>query len=195
MTASLTLEEQILVALRRITRAIDLRSRVLLNGYGLTAPQLAALKAINRLQPVSPGNLARSIHLGHPTVTGILNRLEARGLVVRARGSEDRRSVNVSLTDAGREILSRAPSPLQEEFLNELTKLQDWEQTQMLSNLQRIADMMNASDLDAAPILTTTMSDSTDNVPLHMDEPPDLAADTRDPPGGELPAPPSDKNE
>lgn len=181
MAASLTLEEQILVALRRITRAIDLRSRVLLHDYGLTAPQLAALKAVQQMQPVTAGNLAKAIHLGHPTVTGILNRLETRGLVIRERGAQDRRSVNVSLTEAGTQVLATAPSPLQEEFLQKLRTLQDWEQTQMLANLQRIADMMNAGDLDAAPMLTSPLNNPPADVPLHMEDATEtLPADSQD---------------
>jgi DNA-binding MarR family transcriptional regulator len=168
---SLTLEEQIVAALRRITRAIDLRSRTLLHDYGLTAPQLAVLKAVERLQPITPGSLAREIHLGHPTVTGILNRLETRGLILRTRGNQDRRSVNVALTETGRQILSNAPNPLHEQFLAELTKLQSWEQTQMLATLQRIADMMDAGHLAAAPLLSSPTTEAVlSDSPLHLEE-------------------------
>ena len=78
MSGPTTLQDQILMALRRITRAIDLRSRTLLQDYGLTAPQLATLNTVTKLQPVSVGEIAKQIHLGKPTVTGILNRLERR---------------------------------------------------------------------------------------------------------------------
>lgn len=154
MTA-LTLEDQVIVALRRITRAIDLHSRELMQEFGLTTPQLAALQAIARLQPITAGALARSIHLSQSTITGVLNRLEKRGLVSRVRSEADRRSIVVGLTDAGRELLQAAPSLLQDQFRRELLQLQEWEQTQMLATLQRIASMMDAEDLDAAPVLTT----------------------------------------
>jgi DNA-binding MarR family transcriptional regulator len=161
MTSFLSLEDQILVALRRITRAIDLHSRVLLQDFGLTAPQLTTLSAIRRLQPVTAGRIAREVHLGQPTVTGVLNRLEKRGLIERVRGDHDRRSVNVSLTPDGERVLDHAPSLLQDQFQAELANLQEWERTQMLATLQRIADMMHVSRLDAAPVLTSEFADST----------------------------------
>ncbi|NLE39374.1 MAG: MarR family transcriptional regulator, partial [Pirellulaceae bacterium] len=123
MPESLGLEDQVIAALRRITRAIDLHSRLLLKQCGLTSPQLTALIAMQRLQPVTVGRLAREIHLGQATVTGILGRLEARELIVRTRGSRDRRSVLVELTEAGADLLSRTPSPLQERFRRELSHL------------------------------------------------------------------------
>ena len=49
MSNALPLEEQVIAALRRITRAIDLHSRLLLQKNGLTIPQLAALQATQRL--------------------------------------------------------------------------------------------------------------------------------------------------
>ncbi len=155
MSDSLSLEEQVIAALRRITRAIDLHSRLLLKRCGLTAPQLAALQAIQRLQPVTVGSLARSIHLGQATVTGILTRMEDRGFVVRTRGSQDRRSVLIELTPAGSKIVEEAPSPLQERFYQELSRLHEWERTMILATLQRIASMMDAEEIEAAPVLAS----------------------------------------
>ena len=149
MSDELELEDQVIVALRRITRAIDLHSRGLLQRYGLTAPQLAALQAIRRLGPVTVGMLARSIHLSQATLTGILSRLEGRTLVQRMRDGADRRSVVVQLTEAGTELLASAPSLLQDRFRDALMKLQQWERTQMLATLQRIASMMDAEDIEA----------------------------------------------
>jgi len=153
MSNALPLEEQVIAALRRITRAIDLHSRLLLQKNGLTIPQLAALQATQRLQPITVGVLARDIHLGPATVTGILGRLEKRGLVSRTRGDLDRRSVVVQLTDDGAKLVAEAPSLLQDRFHRELAKLQEWEQTMILATLQRIASMMDAEDIEAAPVL------------------------------------------
>ena len=142
----LSQEDQVIVALRRITRAIDLHSRGLLQAIGLTAPQLAALQAIERLQPITMGALARSIHLSQATLTGILTRMEKRQFITRTRSGSDRRTVVVELTDAGRAVLGSAPSLLQDRFRRELLKLEDWEQNQMLATLQRIASMMDADE-------------------------------------------------
>lgn len=155
-----SLEERVIVALRRITRASDLHSRGLLQRFGLTAPQLAALHALGRLQPVTIGGLAKSIHLSQATLTGILHRLESRSLITRRRSGTDRRNIVVELTDAGRAILAEAPSLLQERFRAELHRLQEWEQTQMLATLQRIAAMMHADELASAPPAVSSGSDA-----------------------------------
>jgi DNA-binding MarR family transcriptional regulator len=125
-----------------------------MQGFGLTAPQLAALQAVGELQPVPVSGVARSIHLSLATVTGIFNRLETRELVTRSRNGRDRRTVMVELTDGGAELLKAAPSLLQDRFRRELAKLEQWEQTQLLASLQRIASMMDAEEIEAAPVLT-----------------------------------------
>ena len=153
MSDSLSIENQVIAALRRITRAIDLHSQVLVQQHGLTAPQLAALQAVGELQPVSVSAVARSIHLSMATVTGIFNRLEKRELVMRSRNGQDRRSVSLELTQAGAKLLEAAPSLLQDRFRDKLAMLEQWEQTQLLASLQRIAAMMGAEGVDAAPIL------------------------------------------
>jgi DNA-binding MarR family transcriptional regulator len=151
----LSIEQQVIAALRRIVRAIDLHSRHLMEEVGLTGPQLLALQAAARLGRVPVGSLARDIHVSHPTMSGIVDRLERRGLMVRVRDEADRRRIGVTVTDQGHIVLARAPSPLQERFRAELAKLEEWERTLMLSSLQRIAAMMDAERLPASPVLTT----------------------------------------
>lgn len=147
--------EMVVVALRRIIRAIDLRSRFLVTNYGLTGPQLMVLKELSVHGGVYVAELTRAIHLSQATVTGILDRLEKRGLVRRQRSDEDKRRVHVWLTGDGERLLADAPPLLQEEFTAEFSKLENWEQTQILSALQRVVLMMEAKHIEATPILTT----------------------------------------
>jgi DNA-binding MarR family transcriptional regulator len=151
----LPIEDHIVAAIRRIIRAIDIHSRRLVAEHGLTGPQLATLREVARLDGASAGALARAVNLSHPTVTGILDRLEKRGLVSRLRSGTDRRSVNVYISDTGRALLTAAPSLLQDHFCSELARLEDWEQTTMLAVLQRIASMMDAEGIAAAAVLSS----------------------------------------
>lgn len=153
MEDSLTIEDEIVAALRRIVRGIDLHSSRLVHDVGLTWPQLATLRAVDRLGPCSISTLARGVHLGQATLTGIVQRLERAAYVSRMPDEADRRSVRVSVTPGGREILQRAPSLLQDRFRSELAKLKDWERLQTLASLKRIAEMMDVQALDASPIL------------------------------------------
>jgi len=145
----------VLIALRRIIRAIDMRSRRLMQQAGFTGPQLLILQALGQHEEMSAGELAREINLSQGTVTSILDRLEKRGLIQRIRSESDRRKVFITLTEIGKEQLASAPTLMQEHFIERFNELKDWEQHQILASLQRLAEMMDAQDIDAAPVLDT----------------------------------------
>ena len=147
--------DQVIVALRRIMRAIDLHSRRLVQDYSLTGPQLLLLQSIMRKEGMSLGELAKTASLSNATVTGIIDRLERRGLVERRRGSKDRRQVFVRGTESARKILENAPPLLQEKFLAEFSNLDEGEKNLILDSLNRIALMMGADKLDASPFLSS----------------------------------------
>ena len=143
--------EELLISLRRVTRAIDIHSRRLNKQFGLTAPQLLVIQAINKLDAPLAKQIAQDINLSPATVTTIIDRLEKRNLVIRTRSMQDKRKVHLSLSDAGNAILTDAPKPLQEHFIKRYQNLESWEQSQLLSAVERIASMMDAEELDAAP--------------------------------------------
>lgn len=145
--------QAVLVALRRVIRATDLHSKYLVKKAGLTASQLLLLQAIHDRGVVTSGQLAKEISLSQATVTTILDRLEGRQLVWRERSEHDKRKVYVHLTELGRHALEQAPTPLQEQFIQQFSQLQQWEQTAIISSLQRVAHMMDAADIDASPVL------------------------------------------
>ncbi|MDX1490349.1 MAG: MarR family transcriptional regulator [Pseudohongiellaceae bacterium] len=145
--------EDVLICLRRVIRAADLHSKYLSKTSGLTSPQILLLNAIKDKGRVTIGELAKDIVLSQATVTTILDRLAAKGLIVRERSTTDKRKVHALLTDKGSETISRAPRPLQEDFARQFSELKDWEQTMIISSLQRVAHMMDAQHIDASPVL------------------------------------------
>ncbi len=147
------LEDQVLVALRRIIRATDLYSRALGKETGLTIPQLVVIRAIRDMKTPTVSAIARAVSLSQATVTTILNRLEKKELLYRERSQQDRRAVIVQLTAAGRALLKHAPEPLQYSFTNRFKQLPSWEQHGIVASLERVASMMDAQELDAAPML------------------------------------------
>lgn len=149
------LADQILSAIRRVVRAIDLDSKQMVRQYSVTGPQLVTLRAVARLGPIPVTALARSINLSQPTVTGILFRLDQQGLIRRERDETDRRAVTSTITTEGLRVLKHTPALLEDRFRRELSRLEEWEQTQTLATLQRIAAMMEAHDIPADPILAT----------------------------------------
>lgn len=145
--------EELLVSLRKVTRAIGLYSKKLSKESGLTSPQLIVLKEIDQHDGCMVKDIAHSINLSSATVTSILDRLEARSYVIRERSLTDKRRVGLHLTEQGQAAIKDAPRPLQAHFIDRFEKLEDWEQTQLVSTMQRIAYMMDAENLDAAPML------------------------------------------
>ncbi len=153
MTTARDIRDEILLALRQISQAADLQSRALLLRCGLTGPQLIVLRELERSGQVPIGSLARQVSLSQATVTGIVERLQKRGMVERTRDHSDRRRVLVQCTPQGRKVSANAPSVLQERFAEELLHLADWEQNSILSSLQRVSAMMQADRLSAERIL------------------------------------------
>ena len=149
-----SISDQVLISLRRLIRAVDLHSRYLSKHFGLTGPQLVILRELVRAGEMSAGAIAASVSLSQATVTGITDRLEKRGLVTKTKSVIDRRRVVIQPTDACRQLLDKAPPPLQESFIKEFETLKDWEQSMLLSSLQRLVHMIDAKDISAAPVLT-----------------------------------------
>ncbi|HUH38078.1 MAG TPA: MarR family transcriptional regulator [Spongiibacteraceae bacterium] len=145
--------QEVLMALRRIIRATDMQSKRMERSSGLTIPQVIVLSAIAKLGTATVRRISEEVSLSQATVTTILNRLEERGLLSKIRNDLDRRAVDTSLTEAGRQALANAPPLLHERFIARFEALHDWEKTQILSALQRVATMMDADQLDAAPLL------------------------------------------
>ncbi|WP_448211915.1 MarR family winged helix-turn-helix transcriptional regulator [Colwellia sp. MEBiC06753] len=145
--------EELLISIRKVIRAIDLHSKQLNKSSGVTGPQLLIMQEIARVKGVTASQIAKSINLSAATVTNILDRLESRKLIERVRSSEDKRRVSLYLSEQGRHCLIDAPKPLQDHFIQKFCGLEEWEQSLLLSSMQRIATMMDANELDAAPML------------------------------------------
>lgn len=144
MTDSRSNEEQVTAALRTIVHAVHLHSRRLVESFGLTGPQLSILQLAAQSGKTPIGRLAGEVRLSKGTVTGIVARLEQRGLLRRLRDGTDRRTVNVVVTTAGSDLLSQAPSLLHDRFRRELARLPDWQQGMTLAVLKQIASMMES---------------------------------------------------
>ena len=167
MNTPVKIEEQVLTELRRIIRATQINAKRLARDTGLTTSQLVLLQLLDGHADMghtdmTPGQIARAMNLTQATVTALLDRLQDRHLIVRNRGAADRRQVRVALTTQGKQQLERAPPPLQARFLHDFAALAAWEQTAILSSLQRVAHLLNADNLDASPVLDVGRLDQAD---------------------------------
>jgi DNA-binding MarR family transcriptional regulator len=147
--------QQLLIALRRISKATEIGAKRLAKDTGLTTPQLLTLQAVSDVASLTVGEVARAINLTLATTTSITNALERKGLLEKQRDLTDKRRVIVSLTVAGSRLIQDAPKTLQDLLAQRFTNLETWEQSFVLAALQRVAMMMDAGDIDAAPLLHT----------------------------------------
>ena len=74
---------------------------------------------------------------------------------MRQRSETDRRQTNIVITETGRATVRDAPDALQQRFVRSFERMEDWEQAQLVSSLERVAAMLDAEDIDASPVLTT----------------------------------------
>ncbi len=94
----------------KLTRAADsLEARLAQRGTlcDLTPSQFGVLESLYHLGPMCQGEVSAKILRSTGNMTLVLDNLEKRGLVRRERDTDDRRKVNIVLTEAGREVISR----------------------------------------------------------------------------------------
>ncbi|WP_055490314.1 MarR family winged helix-turn-helix transcriptional regulator [Streptomyces sp. TP-A0356] len=107
-TASLLLDEQLCFALYAAQRAVTAAYRPLLDELGLTYPQYLVLLVLWERGETTVKELAEALRLDYGTVSPLLKRLEAAGLVRRERSARDERSVLVAVTGRGERLRERA---------------------------------------------------------------------------------------
>lgn len=132
----------LLKSIRQIARAVDIQSRKLDRAWGLTLPQLIVLRSVGDLGEVTSRAISIEADLSAPTVVGILDKLEEKGLIERYRSLRDRRVVHTRLTPAGHDLLARAPSPLGDDFDDAFALLSERERRSVLKSVNQIARML-----------------------------------------------------
>ncbi len=145
-------------AIRRIIRSVDIYSHKLAIESGVTVPQLSCLLRVVEAGPLSLKRLANGVELSASTVVGIVDRLEKKGLVRRERSTQDRRQVLICATEEGALVASGSPSPLQDRLVQALDSLPELERAAIALSLERIVELMEIGQVDAAPILDTGVS-------------------------------------
>ena len=148
-----TCGSRVLMALRRIIRAVDIYSRKLNSTVQITAPQLICIYSVDHREGMTLSGLAKEVNLGVSTVNGIVDRLESKGLLTRTRSVTDRRRVTLSITAQGREVAKAAPALLQDRLARSLRNLPELEQAAIALSLERVVELMEAGQLDASPNL------------------------------------------
>jgi DNA-binding MarR family transcriptional regulator len=138
----LRLDRQVCFPLYAASNMLTRRYRASLEPLGLTYPQYLVMLVLWEVEPLTVGALGERLHLDSGTLTPLLKRMEANGLVLRRRDQADERRVLVGLTDAGRALKTRAydvPASL----LNGAS-ISDAEVDALRDAVQRVVDLLVA---------------------------------------------------
>lgn len=109
--------------LRRLIQAGEIYSKELHKKFQVSQPQVSCIVALAEYGVMPISRLAGYILVKPSTVTGIVDRLEQKGLVTRTRSASDRRIVTIELTESGQALASAAPPPIPSEMIEGLKKL------------------------------------------------------------------------
>ena len=110
-------------AIRALVAALARSARSVERRTGVTTAQLFVLRQLAESDTLSLGEIADRTLTRQSTVSVVVARLVERGLVRRDRAAEDRRRLELSLTPAGRRLLTRAPEPTTGRLLTALDEL------------------------------------------------------------------------
>ena len=140
---SLALDDQLCFALYAASRAVTARYRPMLEAIGLTYPQYLVMLLLWENDNQTVGQLGARLALDSGTLSPLLKRLTAAGLVTRHRRVEDERSVSIALTDAGRALHAKAVA-INEEMIGAIG-LCSGDFDDLKSQLRLVTDRVNGA--------------------------------------------------
>jgi MarR family transcriptional regulator, organic hydroperoxide resistance regulator len=158
MSEKSKLVSDIIDNIRRVFQAVNEYSKKAERETGLTGPQLWAIKVIAEGAPIKVSEIARRMYLHPATVVGILDRLETRELVTRTRSREDRRVVEIEMTDQGRELLTRSPEVAQGLLVKGLETLSTEKLGRLDEELLLLVKILGAQEIPPRLLLSSEVN-------------------------------------
>lgn len=138
--------KEIALLVRRLVKVISYDSQKVGRQFGLTGPQSVVLRNLLDNGAISSADLSRIAYVTPSNITGIIDRLENKGLVERIRIKDDRRVALITLTQSGRELSETLPDPIEERFISHIDDM-DTEQIKVLGDaINQLFDMTEKKD-------------------------------------------------
>jgi DNA-binding MarR family transcriptional regulator len=140
--------KQIIFSIRRLIQASELYSKELIKKYQISAAQLNCILTLFEHGSLPLSQIAKHMMVKSSTVTGVVDRLENKGLAERMRNSPDRRVITIRLTEAGKKLAQNAPPPIQQKIIDGLKKTESAKKEQIVNALNTLTDMLDVQDLE-----------------------------------------------
>jgi DNA-binding MarR family transcriptional regulator len=144
MQQELTRENSVSFLLHEVARLMKRRFEEEASLHGFTMPQWRALAEIFRAEGIAQVSLAAALDVDQMTVSGIVSRLERRGLIERFPDPNDSRAKLAKLTPAGRELVLNAKNVGRALYENALEGISQPERDIMVAQLKLIRDNLNS---------------------------------------------------
>ena len=146
---------EVLIKLRKILRSVNLESKRIEKDFGVSIPQLLVLQFLESSQEYrsTASKIKEYINLNASTVTGILQRLEQKGYLIKQASNQDKRSSHIVLTAKGAEFLQHAPTTQQELLTQKLQGLSNEQMEELERNIDLLIQIMDLKDMEAGAVL------------------------------------------
>ncbi|QOC22311.1 MarR family transcriptional regulator [Wenzhouxiangella sp. AB-CW3] len=135
---------------RIVVRSIQAHSAWVERQCGLSAAQLWALWEVARAPGLNVSQIARRLSIKPATASNLLDKIENKGLLERARSGPDQRVVKLFVTRSGEKLLATAPLPAQGALLDGLTRLADGELEGLNKGLEALVEILSIKDEGSA---------------------------------------------
>ncbi|MGC6478790.1 MAG: MarR family winged helix-turn-helix transcriptional regulator [Flavobacteriaceae bacterium] len=147
---------KLMTGIRKIVRAINLESKRVQKELDISIPQLLTLKYLQDCDDYKSTmkEIKGFLSLNASTVTGIVSRLEQKGLIARLPDPKDKRSTPIILTSKGNEVLIQSNESLHERISKNLEVIDEDEFSRIINSLETLIDLFNIQEVDASPIIT-----------------------------------------
>ena len=147
---------EILITIRKIVRSINIESKKIQKEYGVSIPQVLCLNYLHAIPNFqsTQGEIRQFLNLNSSTTSGIINRLENKGLLARLPKQGDKRVVNIALTSKGADLLNRVPPLLHEQLSEKLQSLSNVRLQQIQESLHTLVTLLDIGMIEASPLIT-----------------------------------------
>ncbi len=144
--------KDIVGSIRKLVRAVYLDSQKMSRQFGLTGQQSLVLRLLLINGSMSSADLSRLMYVTPSNMTGIIDRLEKKGLVERTRKEGDRRVALIMLTGPGKDLGKGIPDPIEKKIINQLADM-ELDQVQLLAMaMNQILNLIDTDKLEAEPL-------------------------------------------
>jgi DNA-binding MarR family transcriptional regulator len=144
--------KDIVGSIRRLIRAVSIDSVKMSRQFSLTAPQSGVLRSLNARGPISSAELSRELCVTPSNITGIIDRLEKKGLVQRNRQEDDRRIALIHLTDGGKALSKGLPDPIETRLISALSDMRPGKVEELRDSLVTVLKLVDAQHLGDEPL-------------------------------------------